>query len=301
MHEVITVQKFSENEWLIDGVLEGNPNAKNIVIMLHEGGYNKDENGIFPVIENDIIKKENNKIKFQNKPYGNYEILTNTIIADSEFCVFRYDMRNHGKSLVNNKMDKRDTLYTRLAKDLKDILKYLKTKYSFQNIYFIGTGVGALTIEYYLTKISTIPVSTIKQVHLICPTSPQIIYNLNPKYQFSYQKQEYLLQNNSQFTKIKGIFEGKKTIYEAEENYHIETDYGKLQIPTFYYLSATDKLTPLEIYLKILNQVKEINPHIQYEIINKNIDYGNTDHGLYDEYSSNYLLTEIYENMQEAN
>ena len=63
MDEVITVQKFSENEWLIDGVLEGNPNAKNIVIMLHEGGYNKDENGIFPVIENDIIKKENNKIK----------------------------------------------------------------------------------------------------------------------------------------------------------------------------------------------------------------------------------------------
>ena len=61
MHEVITVQKFSENEWLIDGILEGNQNAENVVIMLHEGGYNRDENGLFPVIEGSVIKKENNK------------------------------------------------------------------------------------------------------------------------------------------------------------------------------------------------------------------------------------------------
>ena len=37
------------------------------------------------------------------------------------------------------------------------------------------------------------------------------------------------------------------------------------------------------------------------EIINKSIDYGNTDHGLYDEYSSNYLLKEIYENIDTLN
>lgn len=297
MHEEIIVQKFSENEWLIDGVLEGNPKAQNIVIMLHEGGYNKDENGVFPVIQNAAIKKENNKITFETKKYGNYEILTNTLIAHPEFCVFRYDLRNHGKSLVNNQMDKRDTLYIRFAKDLRDVIKYLKTKYPFQKIYFIGSGVGALTIEYYLAKVNEISIKDIKKVYLICPNSPQIIYNLNPKYQFSYQKQEFLLHNNKQFTKIKGIFEGKKTIYEAEENYNIETNYAELQIPTNYYLSATDKLIPIEIYLKILAKVKEINPLIEYEIISKQIDYGNTDHGLYDKASSNYLLKNIYQSI----
>lgn len=203
MHEVITVQKFSENEWLIDGILEGNQNAQNVVIMLHEGGYNRDENGLFPVIEGSAIKKENNKIIFQTKSYGNYEILTNSLIKNDDFATFRYDLRNHGKSLVNDKMDKRDTLYMRLAKDLRDVIKYLKNKYSFKKIYFIGTGIGALVIEYYLTKINDIPLNDIKQIHLICPNSPKIIYNLNPKYQFSYQKQEYLLHHNTQFTKIK--------------------------------------------------------------------------------------------------
>ena len=295
MHEVITVQKFSENEWLIDGILEGNQNAQNVVIMLHEGGYNRDENGLFPVIEGSAIKKENNKIIFQTKSHGNYEILTNSLIKNDEFATFRYDLRNHGKSLVNDKMDKRDTLYMRLAKDLRDVIKYLKNKYSFKKIYFIGTGIGALVIEYYLTKINDIPLNDIKQIHLICPNSPKIIYNLNPKYQFSYQKQEYLLHHNTQFTKIKGIFEGKKTIYEAEENYDIEIEFAKLQLKTIYYLSTTDKLIPLELYLKILNKAQEINHNIQYEIITKLNDYGNTDHGLYDKESSTYLLKQIYQ------
>ena len=141
MHEVITVQKFSENEWLIDGILEGNQNAQNVVIMLHEGGYNRDENGLFPVIEGSAIKKENNKIIFQTKSYGNYEILTNSLIKNDDFATFRYDLRNHGKSLVNDKMDKRDTLYMRLAKDLRDVIKYLKNKYSFKKIYFISFSI----------------------------------------------------------------------------------------------------------------------------------------------------------------
>lgn len=297
MHEVITVQKFSENEWLVDGILEGNSNAQNLIIMLNEGGYTKDENGVFPVIKNNIIQKKDNKIIFQTKKYGNYEILVNTIIKDQKFCTFRYDLRNHGQSLVNGKMDKRDTLYTRLAKDLRDVLKYLKNKYSFQKIYFIGTGVGALTIEYYLTKLNEIPINDIKKVYLICPNSPQIIYNVNPKYQFIYQKQEYLLQHNEQFTKVKGIFEGKKTLYEAEENYNIEIEYAKLQLPTIYFLSTTDKLIPIEIYLKILAQVQKINAQIEYEIISKIIDYGNTDHGLYDNESSTYVLTKIIQSI----
>ena len=297
MHEVITVQKFSENEWLIDGIFAGNPAAKNIVIMLNEGGYTKDENGVFPLIENNIIQKKDNKIIFQTKKYGNYEILANTLIKSQEFCTFRYDLRNHGKSLVNGKMDKRDTLYMRLAKDLRDILKYLKNKYAFQKIYLIGTGVGALTIEYYLSRLNEIPNNDINHVYLICPNSPQIIYNLNPKYQFSYQKQDYLLQHNEQFTKVKGIFEGKKTIYEAEDNYNIETNYAKLQIPTTYFLSATDKLIPIEIYLKILSKIQKINNSIQYEIINKIMDYGNTDHGLYDKESSTYMLKSIIQDI----
>lgn len=297
MHEVITVQKFSENEWLIDGIFEGNPEASNIVILLHEGGYNKDENGLFPVIEENKIKKENNKIVFQTKTYGNYEILANSLIKNAEFATFRYDLRNHHKSIVNDTMDKRDTLYLRLAKDLRDVIKYLKNKYPFKKIYFIGTGVGALVIEYYLTKVREIPLDSIKQIYLICPNSPKIIYNLDPKYPFSYQKQEFLLQNNTQFTKIKGIFEGKKTIYEAEENYDIEIEFAKLQLSTNYYLSATDKLIPVELYLKIITKVKEINHNIQYEVITKLKDYGNTDHGLYDKESSIYLLKQIYQSI----
>ena len=44
-----------------------------------------------------------------------------------------------------------------------------------------------------------------------------------------------------------------------------------------------------------VNKAQEINHNMQYEIITKLNDYGNTDHGLYDKESSTYLLKQIYQ------
>lgn len=293
MNETINVQKFSENEWQIQGILTGNIQSKTVVILSHEGGYDKNENGLYPVIENNTIKKIDNRTVFSRKKYGNYEILTNSLNENNDVATFRYDLRNHGNSLEGDSYDRRDMLYMRYAKDLRDIVKYLKNKYDFQNFCFIGTGVGSLINEYYLTKLwdrSFI----VKSVVSIAPLTPQVIYNKDPNNKFIYQKQVNILTNKKQFTGIKGIFEGPKTLYEAEENYNITSEYAHLQIPTLYILSSQDKLYPSSVILPAIEQAKEINSHAIIEILSKQHDYGATDHGFYDPDSSNMMLELVY-------
>ena len=111
MEELIQVQRYSENECYISGLYEGNTKATYLVIMVHDGGNNKDENGAFPIVEDSNFKKIQGKIEFQEKEYGNYEILSNTLTLKDEFGVFRYDLRNYGDSKLDNTVDKRDMLY----------------------------------------------------------------------------------------------------------------------------------------------------------------------------------------------
>ncbi len=294
MQELIQVQKFSENEWLISGLYEGNSTASHLVIMVHDGGCNKDENGAFPVTVDGQIKKVNGSVVFQEKEYGNYEILSNTLCLNDEFGVFRYDLRNYGYSRLDNNIDKRDMLYERYAKDLRDIIKYLRGKYPFKKVSFVGTGVGALIIEYYLTKYLEIPRNMVAKVILICPNSPKIIDNGDSKYSFSYQKRDYILKTNRQFTKINGLYEGIKTVYEAENNYNLIIDYANMKIPTMFILSFQDKMYPWEILIQEIRKMQEINSNIEVNLINQMTAPG-AFHGIYDEENSYKMLSYIYE------
>lgn len=293
MQELIQVQKFSENEWIISGLYEGNKLASHLVMMVHDGGCNKDENGAFPVIEKGILKKEQGKTVFQEKEYGNYEILSNTLTLKEENGVFRYDLRNYGNSKLDNRVDRRDMLYERYAKDLRDVLKYLRGKYPFKKVSFVGTGIGALVIEYYIAKYLEIPESMVGKVVFICPNSPRIIANLDSKYLFSYQKYDYIKRTNKQFIKINGIYEGIKTIYEAENNYNLNIEYANKKIPTLFILSFNDKMYPWEVLSTEIREIQKINSDIEINIMNSLQDMAL--HGIYDEDSVKKMLENIYE------
>lgn len=296
MEELIQVQRYSENECYISGFYEGNTKATYLVIMVHDGGNNKDENGAFPIVEDSNFKKIQGKIEFQEKEYGNYEILSNTLTLKDEFGVFRYDLRNYGDSKLDNTVDKRDMLYERYAKDLRDIIKYLRNKYPFKKVSFVGTGVGGLIIEYYLTKYLELPKEMMGKAVFICPNSPKIIYNLDSKYSFSYQKYDYILKTNKQFTKIKGIYEGLKTIYEAENNYNLDIEYASKMIPSLFILSLQDKMYPWEVLTSEIENIKRINKDVELEVINT---LEGAFHGIYDYQSSNYMLMKVYEYLKE--
>ena len=91
MEDFIIVQKETKDEWNIGYTLEGNISSNNLVVMVHGGGYDRDENGKAILIK---------------KLYGNYQRLSYELQAnDIDTAILRIYLRNHGKSLVNGKMD----------------------------------------------------------------------------------------------------------------------------------------------------------------------------------------------------
>jgi len=288
----INVQKYSEDEWVISSYLDGNINSNTVVIMGHDAGLDYHENGVYPVIENDKIKKVNEKIQFTRKEYGNYDILTNTLKLYTDYAILRYDLRNHGNSLINGEYDRRDFLYERNALDLDSIITFLQSNYGYKNFIFIGTGISCLIMEYYLVNKSN-DINVLSCI-FISPTSSKFYTIEDSKYAYLYQKKEYINKENKQFNKIKGIFEGKKTIEEAINNINIEDKYGFLNIPTMYILGIEDKLTPLDIYIHILEGIRKVNKNIDIYLIKKDDNYGNTDHAFYDRISCDEVLKDIY-------
>lgn len=84
MEDFIIVQKGTKDEWNIGYTLEGNMSSNNLVVMVHGGGYDRDENG-----KTILIKK----------PYGNYQRLSYELqVNDIDTAILRIDLRNHGKS-----------------------------------------------------------------------------------------------------------------------------------------------------------------------------------------------------------
>ena len=100
MEDFIIVQKGTKDEWNIGYTLEGNMSSNNLVVMVHGGGYDRDENGFYPCIENGTVKRdENGKTILIKKPYGNYQRLSYELqVNDIDKAILRIDLRNHGKS-----------------------------------------------------------------------------------------------------------------------------------------------------------------------------------------------------------
>lgn len=289
MEDFITVQKGTKDEWNIGYTLEGNISSNNLVVMVHGGGYDRDENGFYPCIENGTVKRdENGKAIFIKKPYGNYQRLSYELQAnDIDTAILRIDLRNHGKSLVNGKMDERDTSFVRFANDLDSVIKQIKSKYGYQNIHIVGTCAGALTTTYYIANKKD--KEDIKSLTLISPLSPNALCTTNPNHGFNYKKNMLLLNGKiKQFTKMHGMFEGIKTIREARNNMNI---YEKLNngIPICYIASPTDRIIPYDISLDIINKLSNYDNFKPIILYDKEIR-GNADHCFYDPQSSDRLL-----------
>lgn len=290
MEVYVKVQENTIDEWYIGYTLEGNIKSKNLVIMVHGGGYDRDENGLYPCKINNTIKRDNNgKAILISKPYGNYQRLSYELQArDIDTAILRIDLRNHGKSLYNNKMDTRDTLFKRFANDLDSLIEYFINKYNYQNIHIVGTCAGALTTIYYLANKES--PTNIKSLTLVSPLSPMVICTTNPNHGFNYKKNMAILNKEvKQFTKMKGMFEGIETLKEAKDNMNI---YEKLDkdIPIYYIVSPTDRMIPYDISLSIIDKLKNY-PWFNYIIINSKEIRGNADHCFYDPQSSDKLLT----------
>lgn len=303
MEENIVVQSGTSDEWNISGSLEGNINSKNLVIMIHGGGYDRHENGIYPVISDGKPKKELKGDRlvsvFEKKPYGNYDRLSIELQArDIDTAIFRYDVRNHGKSLVNNEMDTRDTSWERFARDLSSIIKYLKFKYGYENIHLVGTCMGALTAQYYITgsgKNETIDMNdrdSVKSVTLISPLANEILCTNNEKHGFNYIKTQSIVNGEvKQFTKMKGLFEGIETVNEARRNLDLPEKVASTMLPIKYVVSYSDRLIPSDVSMRIIETMKS-NPNFEYSILNKEEIRGAADHCFYDPQSSDACLLE---------
>lgn len=285
----IGVQKYSEDEWVISSYLDGNIYSDTIIVMAHDAGLDYHENGVFPIIEDKKIKKVEGKIQFTRKEYGNYDILTNTLKYYTNYAILRYDLRNHGGSLIDCDYDRRDFLYERNARDLESVVDYIKSAYSYKNFIFIGTGISCLIIEYYLIKYGFN--ENVLSCIFISPSSFSFYNIKDSKYPYLYERNE-MLNKNSQFNKIRGIYEGEKTLKEAMDNIDIESIYAKKNISTLYLLNINDKMVPIDIYIHILDRIKSNN--IDISLIKKEDNYGNTDHGFYDSVSCDKVLEEIY-------
>ncbi len=86
----MNVEFKMKDNLIIRGVLEGKIEANDLVIMLHSGGYDRNERG--------VKQNKNGKKCFYN-PRGNYEYLSDILKSDA--AILRIDLRNHGLSGKN--------------------------------------------------------------------------------------------------------------------------------------------------------------------------------------------------------
>lgn len=291
MKDFCKVQAGTKDEWKIGYTLEGNINSNNLVVMVHSGGYDRDENGLYPYMSNGKpLKDEKGKTLFTKNPFGNYQRLSYELQAEGiDTAILRIDLRNHGESLVNGKMDTRDTSFLRFSKDLDDVITQIKNTYNYQNIHIVGTCAGALTAIYYIAnKIDT---TNIKSLLLISPLSPNVLCTTNPNHGFNYKKNMMILNGEiTQFTKMKGILEGITTIKEAQDNLNI---YERLDkgIPIHYLISPTDRILPYDISLEIVKKLSKYDWFTYNTFFDKEVK-GQADHCFYDPQSSDALLIE---------
>ncbi len=287
MEKRFIVQKGTIDEWEIASSIEGNLESKNLVLMVHSGGYDRDENGFYPVLENGKIKKEwkdgKNKIVLTKKPYGNYQRLSGELQAENlDCCIVRIDVRNHGASTKNGQMDERETSWERFARDLSSVIDKVEEEFGSKSIHLVGTCLGALICQYYVTgtgRNESEPMKNrgnVKSLTFISPLSTQVLSTENPKTELSKKRRKTIYEEGKKFTLMKGLFEGKETIEEAKRNADLTEKVAQLEIPTLLITSKTDRLIPFEMTKQIIDCMKKYNPNFQEVILKRSEQNGFT-------------------------
>ena len=262
----LTVHEGNQNEWEIAYYLFGNTKSKNLVFMIHGGGMDSRESA--PYLSEILYDEFGNRSKtFAQIEQGNYEKLTNSILkTNSDTLICRIDLRNHGESLVDGKMDTRNTSLHLLADDTAEVLRYVKTKYDIAQIEIVGTCMGCLVTEYMLTNSKNQDLyESVLAVVFNSPLSTQFLAFPMPSEKFNFNKYQLLMNSpdGTQFTKMKGVFDSKPTIEELMQRPNLHKEFASLNIPTQIFLGYGDRLLPYKRAKQLADEMKQVNPSIE--------------------------------------
>lgn len=264
--EKLKVHENTENEWEIAYELFGNRESKNLIFMIHGGGMESHEKA--PYLTEITYEVTGKRAKtFEDMVQGNYERLTESILKDNpDILICRIDLRNHGESLVDGKMDTRNTSFPLLADDTAEVLRYIKTKYNIEQTQIVGTCMGCLVTEYMLTNPKNKDLSeNVSAVVFNSPLSTQFLAFPTPNEKFNFSKYQLLMNSpeGTQFTKMKGVFDSKATLEELKERPNLHVEYASLNIPTQIFLGYGDRLLPYQRAKKLAMEMKKVNPNCE--------------------------------------
>lgn len=303
--EKFIVQQGTENEFPIAYTLEGNLNSNNLVVMIHGGGMDHHEQGYYQVFDANgkVVKKMVDgkaKTVLTKQHIGNYDrIATELQTLENSPLIIRIDLRNHGESLLpGGLMDERDTLISRMAGDVVEVINHVMEEHNIENIHLFGTCLGGLVSECIATGLTnsknTEYLNKIKSLFLNCPLSFQNLCTFDPNDKFNYEKTIAIINgpDGIQFRKMRGMFEGKETIKEAQRINDLPERVGNLHIPIHYVYGENDRLLPAAFSEQILNRMLSVNPQIEHVKLNMVNSHGYADHCLYSPQCSDQLLLE---------
>ena len=298
------VQQNTENEFPISYTMEGNLNSKNLIVMLHGGGMDHHEQGFYITFDENgkpVKKMINSKMKtvLTKQHIGNYDRIAGELEATAtDTLIIRVDLRNHGESLLpDEKMDTRDTSILRMAGDVLDLIHQISEEQGIENIHLMGTCLGGLISECVVTGLTTCEHTEtrnkIRSLLLNCPLSFQALASTDPTDGFNYQKTKMILAGpeGTQVTKMKGIFEGKATLFEALSHFDLPERLARISdIQIKYIYGADDRLLSREKSAAILKEMLAVNPGIEYYKMTQENSHGYPDHCLWSPQCSDLLL-----------
>ena len=308
----LLVQPGTENEWQIAyEIIKSNPDSKSLVFMIHGGGMDLHERYFY--LTEEIYDATGKRTKtFDDMVQGNYDRLTERLIKNNADCIIcRMDNRNHGESLVDGQMDKRNTSFIRLAQDEAELLRYIIQKYKIEHVEIVGTCMGTLITQLMLTNENNRDI--VNKVDSVVFNSPLYTQNLAfPKeYEtFNYKKYQQLINSDDdfQFTKMRGVFDSKETLLELTKYPDLHKKFAELTIPTQLYLGFGDRLLPYKRAREIAEEIRQINPNCEIIKVSrspvktqtantliKKIIAKDSNHCLYDPKSSYKFVTKASE------
>ena len=292
----LKVHQNTIDEYTLYGVLENNIESDNLIVMIHSGGMDLHECGKYVTFDKDgKVYKENGKTVWNQNTIGNYDIISNHF---KDYAIFRYDLRNHGKSLKLSYLDKRPTSHERFTSDLDEMLDYVLKIKDYKNIIFIGTCIGALLETYYLLKepkyINKVKAlifnSSLNNYEITNRTYPSLAYKTNEK----------IFNEGGIVQVLDSTFSDITTYNYALDNLDVGVKFGKLlkkhNIKLLYAYSINDRFIYKDHYKKYLEDIKE-NAEVEELVLSNEKVNGIADHCFWNpesgEYFTKYVINYI--------